>query len=62
MKSPPQEKENNMKDLLEKLEKVIGGYLVEALATDDAKARKIAQDNALSYIKFQKKILSSLKK
>lgn len=51
-----------MKDLLEKLEKVIGGYLVEALATDDAKARKIAQDNALSYIKFQKKILSSLKK
>jgi len=62
VKSPPQEKENNMKDLLEKLEKVIGGYLVEALATDDAKARKIAQDNALSYIKFQKKILSSLKK
>lgn len=62
MKSPPQEKENNMKDLLEKLEKVIGGYLVEALAADDAKARKIAQDNALSYIKFQKKILSSLKK
>lgn len=62
MKSPPQEKENNMKDLLEKLEKVIGGYLVEALAADDTKARKIAQDNALSYIKFQKKILSSLKK